>query len=378
MPSKNFQKLAASTLATIGLLITTSLPANADSIRDRQWHLQYLKIEEAHGLSRGSGITVAVVDSGVMQHKDLRKNLLPGSDIVDSEQSNGLIDEDGHGTRMAGIIAAHGRGSSGVLGIAPGAKVISIRNTVAGDNVDHDDVVLGVRAATRDSVDVMNVSLSSPPSVALDRAVEEALQKDIVMVAGTGNWPAVSTLRSPADIPGVLAVGAIDRDGKRAKFSLTGEEVQLCAPGVDIATTNNKDGYSLSEGTSAATAIVSGAAALVRSKFPDLSGPEVVHRLTVTADDIGPRGRDDECGFGVLNIVSALTADVPPLAIAPSPSQPASPPTAATPAPTAGRQEIEPAANHLPTIAGGVGILVIAGFVGLLTARQIKKKPSNS
>ena len=118
--------------------------------------------------------------------------------------------------------------------------------------------------------------------------------------------------RYPAAYPGVLAVGGIDRNGRRAEFSVTGPEVMIMAPAVDITSPAPGGGYTVSKGTSDATAIVSGAAALVRARFPELSAPEVIRRLTLTADDAGPPGRDVEYGFGILNIVRALTEELPP------------------------------------------------------------------
>jgi subtilisin family serine protease len=116
----------------------------------------------------------------------------------------------------------------------------------------------------------------------------------------------------------------VDQNGAHASVSVAGPQVVLAAPAVDIVSTGLQHSYRKANGTSDATAIIAGAAALVRAKFPDLSAAEVVHRLTATADDKGPPGRDDEYGYGVLNIVKALTADVPPLA-------PGSPSTVAAP-----------------------------------------------
>ena len=148
-------------------------------------------------------------------------------------------------------------------------------------------------------------------------AIAEALRADIVVVAAAGDPQEDKEVRFPAAYPGVVAVAGTDRNGEHADISVTGPEVVLAAPAVDIMTTYLRDsiygGYAPVSGTSAATAIIAGAAALVRSKFPDLSAEEVVHRLTATADDKGPPGRDHEIGYGMVNLVKALTADVPPL-----------------------------------------------------------------
>ncbi len=136
---------------------------------------------------------------------------------------------------------------------------------------------------------------------------------------------------------GVVAVGASDAHGNRAAISITGKQLTLLAPGTDILSTGRNDIYREATGTSGATAIVSGAVALIRSKYPDLSAKEVIHRLTATATDKGAPGRDDEYGYGVLNLLAALTADVPPLdgdtppSATATESQPATPDTALPP-----------------------------------------------
>jgi subtilisin family serine protease len=145
-----------------------------------------------------------------------------------------------------------------------------------------------------------------------------------------GNRPDVNGVRYPAAYPGVIAAAGVDRKGNHAELSVNGPEVVLAAPAVEITSTGRNGRYRVGTGTSDATAIIAGAAALVRAKYPSLSAAEVVHRLTATADDRGPPGRDEQYGFGVLNLVRALTADVPPLSPTPS-----APPTASNGNPTA-------------------------------------------
>jgi subtilisin family serine protease len=151
--------------------------------------------------------------------------------------------------------------------------------------------------------------------------------------------------------------------------SIPNKNIQICAPGIDIEAASPNNRYSIGDGTSSATAIVSGAAALVRAKFPNLSAPEVIHRLTATADDIGKPGRDDECGYGILNIVKALTAEVPPL----SGSTSASP--SAAPTPTTGDERgeaAEPAGRKMPLVLGGI-VAAIAILAALLMVRRRRR-----
>ncbi|WP_189081653.1 type VII secretion-associated serine protease mycosin [Mangrovihabitans endophyticus] len=354
-------------------------PATADATRDEQWHLKYLNIKVAHSVTKGSGITVGVVDTGVSPHPDLDQNLLDGKDVISDSTGNGKVDEIGHGTAMAGIIAAHGHGkSSGVIGIAPETRILPVKEEKPGFANAGLNIAPGIEYAASKDVDIINVSLSSAPSLALQRAVMDAQKRDILIVAAAGNRPNDFAIGYPAAMPGVLAVGATDREGKHLPFSVEDNKVGLCAPGIDIETTYLNRGYATSRGTSDATAIVSGAAALVRAKFPDLSAQEVIHRLTATATDVGPPGRDEECGYGIVNIVKALTADVPPLdgagASEPSSSPPAesSPPA---PPQSAPEGEAQTSSVNVPAVVGGiVGVLLLGGLIFSLVVQRRRRR----
>ncbi|GIJ51825.1 hypothetical protein Val02_87110 [Virgisporangium aliadipatigenens] len=301
------------TLATLSVLfaqIVLQSPARADETRDRQWHLGFLDVAAAHRISQGEGVTVGVVDSGVdIKHPDLASAVLPGTNFVGGD---GSVDGDGHGTKMAGLIAARGRpGDKGALGIAPRAKILPVDSGI--DNWQSAD---GVDWAVEHGARVLCLAFGSE-SVGTDLppAIERALAADVVIVAAAGNRPENGNIVHPARHPGVVAAAGIDKDGNHASVSATGPEVVLAAPAVDIVSTSLNNGYSSGTGTSDATAIIAGAAALVRSKFPDLKASEVVRRLTATAVDKGAPGRDDEYGYGVVNLVGALTADVPASAV---------------------------------------------------------------
>ncbi|MET8835560.1 type VII secretion-associated serine protease mycosin [Micromonospora sp. NPDC004540] len=287
-------------------------PSAAQRIREDEWHLNYLNVGKAHQISRGEGVAVAIVDTGVAPHPDLVRNLRPGTDLTAA--GDGLQDADGHGTAMAGLIAAHGqREGLGALGIAPSAKILPVRGKVTNDGGDTDDLARGMEFAIQQGADIICISAVAARSSRLASAVKGALQADVVVVAAAGNRPDDPTVGYPASEEGVIAVGGIDRSGMHAAVSVTGPEVDVAAPAVDIYSTSYGGKYSKGTGTSGATAIVAGAAALIRSKYPDLPAQEVAHRLTATAIDKGPPGRDDEYGYGVIDLVAALTADVPPL-----------------------------------------------------------------
>ncbi|MBX6723884.1 MAG: S8 family serine peptidase, partial [Dactylosporangium sp.] len=246
-------------------------------------------------------MTVAVVDSGVDgSHADLAGNVLRGADLTSPSGGDGWVDSDGHGTAMASLIAGHGHGSAaGALGIAPGAKILPIRRKAASD-LDRGEVAQGIRWAADHGAQVINVSLDGGDTPALRQAVEYALRRDVVVVAGVGLPGGLGKVAAPARIPGVVAVSGVDKSGNIVA-SASGPEVAIAAPAKDIAHASKNGGYSVGTGTSDATAIVSGVVALIRSKYPDLDAANVINRLITTADDKGPPGRDQQYGFGIVN-----------------------------------------------------------------------------
>lgn len=328
-------------------------PAEADNVRDAQWHLGFMRASEAQQLTNGGeGIVVAVIDSGVdASHPDLVGNVFPGADFVNLG-GDGHVDADGHGTGMAGLIAGHGHGDAGALGVAPRAKILPVKAGAGGFN-NAPVVAQGVTWATQHGAKIMCLAFSGPnDSDVLRNSVKQAQDADVVVVAGAGNKPVAKDVGYPAAYPGVIAAVGIDRQGNHADVSVTGSQAVLAAPAVDIVSTGAGGKYRKGVGTSDATAIISGVAALVRAKYPNLSAAEVVHRLTATAIDKGPPGRDNEYGFGVVDPVAALTADVPPLAPSSAPANGdagAAPPTAAA-----------------PDRSGGVPVGILAVLVGVM------------
>jgi len=367
---------AVTGIAIAAAIAIPASPARADSFRNDQWYLKTLQVAEAQAISKGTGVTVGLVDTGAYPHPDIRRNLLEGTDFVPGESGNGQNDKAGHGTSMAALIAGHGRGSNGVLGIAPGAKVFPIKTSNDGNKAPSVAIGQGIKWAVSQNVKVINVSAGVGPAFEVQDAVASALDADIVVVASAGNTASNGVIGYPAAIDGVLAVGATGRNGNYATLSLKDPKVQICAPGVDVTTAAPKSKYVDVDGTSPSAAIVSGAVALIRSKFPDLRAEEVVHRITATADDIGPPGRDNECGFGLLNIVKALTADVPPLSGATTTptSSAASGVTSPTVAPASSSPgaESESSSSSTPLIFGVLAVVVVAG--GLVAALVLRRR----
>jgi type VII secretion-associated serine protease mycosin len=327
----------------------------ADNIRDLEWYLGFLRIPQAHQVSQGDGVIVAVLDTGVnAQQPELSGNVLPGFDSVAND--NGWIDDSGHGTAMASLIAAHGKNATdGALGLAPQAKILPIKIGVTGHDNDAYEIEHGIPWAVSHGAKVICMAFAGPGGTDnLKRAVADAEAADVVLVAGVGNRPEAAEVGYPAAYPGVIAVGGVGRNGNHADWSVTGSQVVLSAPAVDIVAPHANGEYLSAFGTSDATAIVAGVAALVRAKYPNLSAAEVVHRLTATATDKGPPGRDDQYGYGIVNPVAALTADVPPLQTSPTAPKTA-PTTAITAAPPA----------RTPTLLVGVIVaLLVAGAAG--------------
>ncbi|MEU8217316.1 type VII secretion-associated serine protease mycosin [Micromonospora taraxaci] len=305
--------VAASVLAVL-LTGVVAQPAVAAPQRAEQWYLDELRIDQAHKLSTGRGVTVAVVDSGVdASHPDLKGQVLPGGRSYGAS-GDGRVDEDGHGTHMAGIIAATNAATDGVDGIAPGARILPIKIKKGKGPASDQAQAQGIRMAVDGGATVVNVSVGGPGAASPEeeQAIAYALERDVVVVASAGNTAkGESAVISPANIPGVIAVTGTTRGGAFWSGSVQGPEAVVAAPGDGILNIGPDHGYGWGDGTSDSAAIVSGVAALIRSKYPDLSASNVINRIIQTARDAGPAGRDPQYGFGRIDPVAALTADVP-------------------------------------------------------------------
>jgi type VII secretion-associated serine protease mycosin len=326
-------------------------PLVGDSFREDEWQLTALNVAGAWTYASGSGVTVAVIDSGVdATHPDLAGQVLPGLDLVD-RKGDGDSDLVGHGTSVSAIIAGRGDDNLGVIGIAPKAKILPVR-VLDEENRYNDAIVVakGVRWAVDHGARVINLSLGgNGSSAALAAALDYAFAKDVVVVACTGNTSASADTEVwyPAREPGVLAVGGMERDGQKLwSGSITGKETVVTAPATQLVGARAGGGYWRVQGTSFAAPMVSGTAALIRSRWPTMPAGEVINRIIKTAKDRGPAGRDTTFGYGIIDPAGALTAEVPAVAgnpldtspppgiarfgSAPSPGQAQSAPDAAT------------------------------------------------
>ncbi|GAA3053974.1 hypothetical protein GCM10020229_77040 [Kitasatospora albolonga] len=310
--NRTWRALGATALAS-GLVLAGAPLASADAVRDGQWPIQQLDLQKAWSVTKGDGVVVAVIDDGVdVNHPDLVGQTLPGFDPGNLGREK-VQTASGHGTSMAAIIAAKGHGSNeGVIGVAPGAKIVPIYKNTA-DNLD--GIPEGIRWAADRGAKVINLSQGSnlPAAEKLKDAVAYAVSKDALVVVGSGN-DGSTPLGGLATTAGVLTVGATGKDGKIWAKSNYGPEVLLAAPGEEIvsAGTCGSSKYCLGNGTSPATAFVSGTAALLRAKYPQLTAGQIANRLVKSAKaPAGVTVPDQHYGYGVVRPYEALTQDIP-------------------------------------------------------------------
>ncbi|WSB50848.1 type VII secretion-associated serine protease mycosin [Streptomyces cellulosae] len=313
-------------LLAAALVLVPATTAHADTIRDRQWALDALHADQVWPTTRGAGITVAVLDTGVeADHPDLDGNVLEGKDLVGFGAREGDEAWARHGTAMAGIIAGHGHGpgnGDGVLGVAPEAKILPVRVILEDKDPARakarstrgSALAEGIRWAADHGADVINLSLgddsaSAHPEEGEDEAIQYALRKGVVVVASAGNGGEKGDRISyPAAYPGVIAATAVDRYGTRAPFSTRRWYATVSAPGVDVIIADPDHRYYEGWGTSAAAAFVSGAVALLKAAHPDLTPAQIKRLLEDTARNAPASGRDDSRGYGFIDPAAAIEA----------------------------------------------------------------------
>jgi type VII secretion-associated serine protease mycosin len=369
----HLRKPFVSVFVVVLIVLGTPIHASADDLTGGQWYVAYLDLAVAHGVSTGSGITVAVIDSGVdASHVDLKGRVLSGADFSlggPTSTGNGRVDTSGHGTQMAGLVVGRGK----VNGVAPAARVLPVRDHASADSGTAGRLSEGIRWAVEHGARVVSISSGGDGDLLLKQAVVDALAKDVVLVAAAGNTSQRTAIGYPAAYPGVIAACGVDRDGNHSSISVTGPALVLCAPSDGISSTLPGGRYAIGTGTSESTALIAGAAALVRAKFPQLSAAEVVHRLTATATDKGTPGRDDVYGFGVVNIVDALTKNVPPLTPSAASSSVSQPSAAETDEPDGLANSIQPWHVALAGVCCLATLALLGGLAGYLIVRRRRR-----
>ncbi|MFI8852786.1 type VII secretion-associated serine protease mycosin [Streptomyces sp. NPDC053499] len=325
-PAAAGRALVTMLCALLALLPVTAGTAHAEGegLQRQEWALRALHAKEAWKTTKGRGITVAVLDTGVDgSHPDLRRNVRGGKDMIRMGAEKGDRYWARHGTAMAGIIAGHGHGEGGkdgVLGIAPEARILPVRVLLEEKDPDRakaraqrkSALADGIRWAADHGADVINLSLgddsdSAHPDAREDAAVRYALRKGAVVVASAGNGGENGDHVSyPAAYPGVIAVAAVDRKGARAAFSTRRWYATVAAPGKDILIADPDRTYYQGWGTSAAAAFTSGAVALVRAAHPDLSPAQIKKLISDTAGHTPEGGRSDAVGTGIVDPAAAI------------------------------------------------------------------------
>ncbi len=290
-----------------------------DALRPQQWAFTAVDFESAWKISNGAGVTVAVVDTGVLgTHEDLTGSVLPGIDLADDAASDthhdGQYDPAGHGTHVAGIIAAHPNNRVGIAGAAPGVKILPVRVLDASGSGNSSDVADGIIWAADHGAKVINLSLGGGPSPGMQIAMQYARSKQILTFAAAGNsYQDGNTASYPAAYPEAIAVAAIDQNRRHAAFSNTGSYVDIAAPGDLIWSTYGQGHaqYALMSGTSMATPYATATAALVLGENPTLGASDLANALEASATDLGSPGRDSVFGYGLINPRGALVAESP-------------------------------------------------------------------
>ncbi len=274
-----------------------------------QWGLSAGDFPAAWTVTTGTRVVVAVVDTGVRaSHQDLDGAVIPGTDLV-QPGGDGTDDPNGHGTHVAGIIAARANGVGGVGG-APNVRILPVRVLDASGSGYMSDVASGILYAADHGARVINLSLGgTAPSPALEQAMQYANGKGAVVVAAAGNGAESGNAPLyPAAYSEAIAVAAVDDNLQWASFSNHGSYVDLAAPGVNILSdwSSSDTAYAYASGTSMAAPFVSAAAALVAAHAPTLNAAQVTQRLESTAEDLGTPGWDDYYGHGLVDAAAAV------------------------------------------------------------------------
>ncbi|MCX5393546.1 type VII secretion-associated serine protease mycosin [Streptomyces sp. NBC_00094] len=348
------------------------------------WPLQRVLLDELWQDTKGEGVRVAVIDTGVDDvNPQLRKavDAKAGKDYLKPDKKNpgfgdekrgktdGTVDDVGHGTKVAGLIAARPGDGTGFVGLAPEAMIIPIRQNDEKNSGKSDTMAQAIDWAVLKGAHVINISQDTTqplgPDSPMAKAVARAIAKDVVVVASAGNDGMDGKFKNtyPAAFPGVLAVASSDRNNERASFSQSGTFVGVAAPGVDIVSTVPGGGQCVDNGTSFSAPYVAGVAALLRAKYPKWSAAQIVTRIEQTAVR-SINGRDRYVGWGVVDPVRAL-ADVPgapPSSPTPDPDPPK--PPAPEPARLALSETPQERSERLATYALGIGGVLVAVVAG--------------
>jgi thermitase len=314
-----------------------------------EWHISKIGADTAWDKSQGSGVTIAILDSGVDgTHPDLAPHMVPGYNIYDNNTNT--ADVCGHGTKVAGAAAAAANNATGVAGVAGQAKIMPVRiayvDPTYGCYAYLSTIASGITWAADHGARVVNVSYASlPSSSSVISAGNYLKSKGGLLFVSAGNYN-----RDEGFTPttSMIAVSATDSTDARASFSSYGNFVSLSAPGAGIYSTVQGGGYGAVSGTSFSSPVAAGVAALMMAANPSLDGSKIESLLYSTAVDLGTAGRDPYFGYGRVNAAAAVAAAAGS-ATAPAPSPDTTAPTVAITSPSASS-----------TVSGSVAVNVSA------------------
>jgi type VII secretion-associated serine protease mycosin len=298
--------------------------ARADQVRDLEYWLNDYGFSQAWNTSKGAGVTVAVIDTGVDGSvAELSGAVVGGTDMSGLGAANGQTpvgDDNDHGTLVASLMAGRGTSSGGgLIGVAPEASILAVSVAFGTSDAvlsNDDQIAAGIRWAVDNGADVINMSLTRNTldwPTSWDDAFLYAFDHDVVVVAAAGNRGSGTTeVGAPATIPGVLTVAGVDQS-KEASFdaSSQGITIAVAAPSEKLVGATPSGGYLQWDGTSAAAPIVSGLVALVRSAYPKLDAAEVINRVIETANPNGHTVPSPIYGNGLIDAAAAVSAYVP-------------------------------------------------------------------
>ena len=313
----------------VGIPVVAPVPAaNADQVRERQYWIAEYGIDRAWSITRGAGVRIAIIDTGIDgSHQDLLGAVVGGTDVSGLGSSNGQTPigaDRRHGTMVASLAGGRGNnGTDGVIGSAPEAQLLSVSMSFGGGDVSPDDqIAKAVRWAVDNGADVISLSLTRntrdwPES--WDRAFSYAASQDVVVIAAAGNrGSGTVAVGAPATMPGVLTVGGVNREGRASDTaSAQGITIGVMAPSEGLVGAIPGGNYVSWSGTSGATPIVAGIVALVRAAYPNMDAANVINRVLVTARPASDTTPDPLYGYGLVDAYAALTADVPLVAANP-------------------------------------------------------------
>ncbi|WP_045742006.1 S8 family peptidase [Actinoplanes rectilineatus] len=306
------------------------VPADNDPYRGQQWDLGKIRVGDAWKQSTGAGVVVAVLDTGVdAAHPDLAGHVLDGYDAI-TDSAGGGTDTQGHGTHVAGTIAAATGNGVGVAAVAPDVRILPVRVLGTDGTGYMSDTAEGIIWAADHGAQVINMSLGASAKVtAVTNAIAYARSKGVTVVAAAGNSRAQgSPVNYPGADAGVIGVAATDSTDTVASYSNAGDYVDVAAPGSGILSTYptaKGNGYAYMNGTSMATPHVAAVAALLKAFQPSLTPDGIESALESSAVDLGAAGRDNDYGYGRIDAAAALAA------VTPAGSTPTTAPTTTVP-----------------------------------------------